>query len=114
MRSFRIRLILALIAGITVVSLASTYFEVLAHKHVLRSELVRRTIWIGNSLQPAIEQSLTAGRVPDIAFPGSMLRSQGEALGVGVYDTRGGLVVEDGPSDLFKSLPTGPVRQVVK
>ena len=43
MRSFRIRLILALIAGITVVSLASTYFEVLAHKHVLRRELERRT-----------------------------------------------------------------------
>jgi alpha,alpha-trehalose-phosphate synthase [UDP-forming] len=114
MRSFRIRLILALIAGITVVSLASTYFEVLAHKHVLRSELIRRTIWIGNSLQPAIEQSLTAGRVPDIAVPGSMLRGQGEALGVGVYDARGGLVIEDGPSDLFKSLPTGPVRQVVR
>ena len=41
MRSFRIRLILALIAGITLVSLASTYFEVLAQKHVLRRELVR-------------------------------------------------------------------------
>ena len=44
MRSFRIRLILALIAGITAVSLASTYFEVLAHKHVLRRELSRHTI----------------------------------------------------------------------
>ena len=104
MRSFRIRLILALIAGITLVSLASTYFEVLAHKHVLRGELARRTIWIGNSLQPAIEQALTAGKIPDIAVPGSMLRSQGEALGVAVYDARGGLVVEDGPSELFQIL----------
>ena len=37
MHRFRTRLILALIAGITVVSLASTYFEVLARKHVLAS-----------------------------------------------------------------------------
>ncbi len=32
---FRMRLILALIAGITLVSVGSTYFDVLAHKHVL-------------------------------------------------------------------------------
>ena len=114
MRSFRIRLMLALIAGITAVSLASTYFEVLAHKHVLRTELVLRTISIANSLQPAIEQSLTTGKVPDIAVPGSMLRSRGEALGFAVYDPRGALVIEDGPSDLFKSLPPGPVKQTVK
>jgi len=35
-KSFRIRLILALIFGITLVSVASTYIEVLEHKHVLR------------------------------------------------------------------------------
>ena len=51
MRILSLRLIIALILGVTLVSLASTYFEVLAHKHVLRGELARRTIWIGNSLQ---------------------------------------------------------------
>src|SRR5579864_8681324 len=104
MRSFRIRLILALIAGIAVVSLASTYFEVLAHKHILHRELIRRTIWVGNSLQPGIEQALTMGKVPDIAASGALLRSQGEALGFGVYDGRGALVIADGPLELFKSL----------
>ncbi len=49
MHSFRLRLILALIAGVTLVSVASTYFEVLAHKHVLRQELERRSRWIGES-----------------------------------------------------------------
>ena len=43
MQFFRMRLILALVLGITLVSVASTYFEVLAHKHLLRQELARRT-----------------------------------------------------------------------
>ena len=39
MQFFRMRLILALAVGITLVSVASTYFEVLAHKHALRLDL---------------------------------------------------------------------------
>jgi len=74
MRSFRIRLMLTLIAGITVVSLASTYFEVLAHKHLLRVELARRTVWIADTLQPGVEQALAAGKTPDIALQASKAR----------------------------------------
>jgi alpha,alpha-trehalose-phosphate synthase [UDP-forming] len=114
MRSFRIRLILALIAGITVVSLASTYFEVLAHKHVLRRELTRRTVWIANTLQPGVEQALAAGRTPDVALQAGLLREQNEALGLAVYDVRGVLVAADGPSEILKSLPPGPVKQAIK
>jgi trehalose 6-phosphate synthase len=50
MHSFRLRLILALIAGVTLVSVASTYFEVLAHKHALRKELEQRSTWMGPSI----------------------------------------------------------------
>jgi alpha,alpha-trehalose-phosphate synthase [UDP-forming] len=114
MRSFRIRLILALIAGITVVSLASTYFDVLAHKHILRQELVRRTGWIGTNQQPAIELSLAAGKTPDVSGPAGQLRRQGEALGLAVYDVRGALITLDGPYDIFKALPSGPVKQAIK
>ena len=39
MKFFRLRLILALVIGVTLVSVASTYIEVLAHKHLLRLEL---------------------------------------------------------------------------
>ena len=42
MQFFRMRLILALIVGVTLVSVGSTYFEVLAHKHMLRRDLERR------------------------------------------------------------------------
>ena len=48
MHSFRLRLILALIAGVTLLSVASTYFEVLEHKHILRQELEWRSSWIGD------------------------------------------------------------------
>lgn len=114
MRSFRIRLILALIAGITLVSVASTYFEVLARKHVLHAELERRTIWVGNSLQPGVEQALTLGATPDIAPQAAWLRRQNEALGLALYDAHGTLVTADGPSELFKSLPAGPVKDAIK
>ncbi len=67
----------ALIAGITAVSLASTYFEVLAHKHLLRVELARRTVWIADTLQPGVEQALAAGKTPDIALQAALLRSKG-------------------------------------
>src|ERR1700739_4749004 len=114
MRSFRIRLILALIAGITLVSLAFTYFEVLAHKLTLRRELVLRTLWIGNALQPDIEMALTQGKVPDIDASAAKLRTQGEALGLAVYDASGAPVVEGGPKDIFNAFPPGPRKQAIR
>jgi alpha,alpha-trehalose-phosphate synthase [UDP-forming] len=114
MRHFRMRLILALIVGITVVSLASTYFEVLARKHVLRQELQRRAGWLGNSLQPYVEQALASGSNPQITALSQELRSHGEALGLAVFDNNAGLLVFDGPSTLIKSLPLETVRQAIR
>ena len=54
MHLFRVRLILALIVAVTLVSVASTYFDVLAHKHTLRVELERRIKWM--------DMSVAAGR----------------------------------------------------
>src|ERR1700739_700013 len=96
MRYFRMRLILALIVGITVVSLASTYFEVLARKHVLRRELERRTGWLGTSLQPYMEEALATGATPQITAVSQELRSHEESLGLAVYDGKGSLLVFDG------------------
>ncbi len=114
MRSFRIRLILALIASITLVSVAFTYFEVLDKKHVLHRELARRTALFGTSLQPGIEQMLAAGKTPDLAAQAAFLRSRDEALGLAVYDVHGSLLSADGPFDVFKTLPPGPVKQAIK
>jgi alpha,alpha-trehalose-phosphate synthase [UDP-forming] len=114
MHSFRIRLIIALIAGITVVSLASTYFEVLAHKHVLRRELERRTGWLGTSLQSYMERALMAGQKPEIESLAAELRNHEEALGLAVYDVHGIQISSSGPADLIKVLPLGPVKLAIK
>src|SRR6266567_5294657 len=114
MRSFRLRLILALIAGITVVSVASTYFEVLARKHVLRHELEVRTGWLGTSLQPFVEQNLASGSTPQIAALASELRSHQEALGLVIYDAKGNVVAYDAPAEIVRLLPPGPVKLAVK
>ncbi len=61
MHRFRVQLILALIASVTLVSAASTYFDVLRHRHVLRQELQTRTNWMVASLEPALESALANG-----------------------------------------------------
>ena len=114
MHRFRTRLILALIAGITVVSLASTYFEVLARKHVLRRELEQRTGWLGTSLQPFVEKALASGTIPDIAAVAQELRSHDEALGLAIYDARANLVHADGPTPIIDALSIAPVRVAIK
>jgi len=114
MQFFRMRLILALVVGITLVSVASTFFEVLAHKHVLRQELERRTAWQSKSLQSEMEKSVAAGQTAEIAAEAARLRSQSEALGLAVYDIQGGLVTEAGPAGVFAALPRGPLDKAIK
>jgi Glycosyltransferase family 20 len=114
MRSFRIRLILVLIAGITLVSVASTYFEVLAHKHLLHRELERRTVLLGTSHQPYFEQALAAGKTLDVAPLAMELKSHDEAIGLAVFDGQGTLLSASGPPEVLKSLPPGPVKQAIK
>jgi trehalose 6-phosphate synthase len=114
MRNFRMRLILALIAGITLVSVGSTYFEVLARKHVLHRELERRTGWLGTSLQPYIEQDLASGTKPDVSVVGQELRNHDEALGLAVFDAKGLLLTSSGPSLILGTLPPGPIKLAMK
>jgi trehalose 6-phosphate synthase len=108
------RLILALVVGITLVSVASTYLEVLAHKHVLRQELQRRTAWQSKSLQAAMEKSLAAGEVAGTVAEAVRLRAQNEALGLAVYDLQGRLVTAAGPAGIFAALPRGPLDKAIQ
>ena len=89
---FRMRLILALVVGITLVSVGSTYFEVLAHKHFLRLELVQRSGWLGASLQPQLEQAVATGREDDINAALGRLQHPDQTLGLAVYAPGGRLL----------------------
>ena len=82
MKFFRVRLILALVVGITLVSVASTYLEVLAHMHVLRQELQRRTAWMSKNLQAEMEYPVARGKATEIATELTRLRARNEALGL--------------------------------
>lgn len=114
MKFFRMRLILALVLGITLVSVASTYFEVLAHKHVLRQELQRRTAGTSRLLQVEMEKPVASGQSAEIAAELTRLRAQNETLGVAVYNTQGELVAEAGPAGLFGALSREPLNKAIQ
>ena len=114
MNFFRMRLILALVVGITLVSVASTYFEVLAHKHVLRQDLGRRTARMSKSLQSEMEKSVARGQATEIAAEVTWLRAQDEALGLAVYNMQGEVVAEAGPAGVFAALPRSPLNKAIQ
>jgi hypothetical protein len=110
MHLFRLRLILALIVGVTLVSAASTYFDVLAHRHVLREELERRARWMGASIQPDAEGAL---RTYPFALPGltQLLKTRTGALGLAIYDAHGNLLAASGPPEVIAALARGVVAK---
>jgi alpha,alpha-trehalose-phosphate synthase [UDP-forming] len=114
MHSFRLRLILALIAGVTIVSIASTYFEVLEHKHILRQELEWRSTWIGNSLKPQMQQALVEGDQTGLRSVVANAKDQTGALGIGIYDPQGHLLTETGAPPVFQALEHAPFESLAK
>jgi alpha,alpha-trehalose-phosphate synthase [UDP-forming] len=111
---FRMRLILALIVGITLVSVGSTYFDVLAHKHALRRELERRSAWLGAGLQPGMEQAVASGRVDAINAELQRLHHPDETLGLAIYAPGGRLLAAAGPTEVFNALPPEPVERAIR
>jgi trehalose 6-phosphate synthase len=107
MHLFRLRLILALIASVTIVSAASTYFDVLAHRHSLRLELENRTKWMGLSVEPDLQAPLAAGDASALAGTAQLLKAGTGALGVVVYDARGHVLGSAGPGEVLGALGRG-------
>ncbi len=99
MHFFRLRLVASLLVGITLISLASTYFDVLAHKHTLRTDLERRIQWYGSGAQPQIEQLLKTGPVDALPKLLQFLRQYPDQPSLAVYDPNGKLLASTG--DIF-------------
>jgi alpha,alpha-trehalose-phosphate synthase [UDP-forming] len=104
MHSFRLRLILVLVACVTAVSVASTYFEVLAHKHFLRADLVSRSKWMGVGLQPYLEQTLASGNTAALPTLLASSKARTGVLGLAVVNPQGQYLAWVGPSDLLHAL----------
>lgn len=111
MHLFRVRLILALIASVTLVSVASTYFDALAHRHVLREDLERRTKWMGISIRPDIQNVLRAGDPSSLPALIDFLKSGTGALGLAVYDAHGNVIAASGPPAVMAALSSGVVEK---
>jgi trehalose 6-phosphate synthase len=92
MHFFRLRLVVALLLGISIISAASTYFDVLAHKHAMRADLMRRTQWFGTALQPQLEQQLDLGVRIDWYKALKTLRQKADQPSLAVYDGSGSIV----------------------
>ena len=111
MHFFRIRLVAALLLGITLTSAAFTYFDVLAHKHTLRTDLARRTQWLAAGLQPQIEQQIRSGNSLDWADLLSKLHQQPDQPGLAVLDNQGNLLASVGITPPTNQLPAALLRQ---
>jgi trehalose 6-phosphate synthase len=107
------RLILTLIVGITLASVGSTYFDVLAHKISLRRELERRSAWLGASLQPEMEQAAASGSLDAINAAVLRLHRTDQALGLAVYAPGGRLLASSGPAQIFKALSPDAVEKTI-
>ena len=113
MHRFRLRLILALIASVTVVSVATTYFDVLAHRHILRQQLDRQTRWMALSILPQVQQAAISGNAAHLNDIVKFFTDGTGALGLAVYDARGNLLASDGPGQVMRSLKADPVQKAL-
>jgi trehalose 6-phosphate synthase len=114
MRFFHLRLIVALITGITLVSVASTYFEVLSHKHTLRKDLESRTARIGANLQVEMEDVVAGNRVSAIKAALERENTSEQTLGMAFYNPAGRLIASAGRQDVIAALPSGLAQEAME
>jgi len=113
MHFFRIRLVAALLVGITLISVGSTYFDVLAHKHMMRSDLARRMQWLGAGLQPQVEQQMALNHPEALPQMLARLRQYPDLPGLAVYDTEGKLLAAAGNVLPLKNLPANLLKHPI-
>ena len=106
MRILSLRLIVALIVGITLVSLASSWYEVRAEKDALRAELEHKAETLGESLAGNAEADLQSGNRIGLEQLVQHFTNRDHLLGIGVYDRDGStLVVTRGLDSVISAPP---------
>ncbi|HUX45046.1 MAG TPA: trehalose-6-phosphate synthase [Terracidiphilus sp.] len=114
MHLFRLRLILALVGCVTLVSVASTYFEVLAYKHMLREELQRRARWMGAGMQAEIRAAMEQNDGAALAALAAKWRAQEGVLGLGIYDVQGKQLAYSGDAGVLQAVRAEPVEKSLR
>ena len=106
MRLFSVRLIVSLIIGITLVSLLSSYYEVLGEKRTLRRDLERRADVLGESLVSNVERSLERDSGRDLQRIVQRFGNREHLIGIAVYDLTNKLIAAT--PDLANKLAAAP------
>src|SRR5579863_9622968 len=106
MRLLSVRLIVSLIVGITLVSLAFSYYQVVGEKRRLRSDLERRAEVLGESVAGNVEKSWESGSERGLQRLVQRFANREHLLGVAVYDRQGRLVaVTTELGQVLKAMP---------
>src|ERR1700686_3144461 len=85
MKILSLRLIVALILGVTLVSLASSWYEVRTTKDALRQELESKAEALGQSLAVGAESSLQDGDTARLGLMVQRSPMHDHLLGIGIY-----------------------------
>ena len=86
MRILSLRLIVALIVGVTLVSVLSSWYQVQEEKNSLRRDLERKAETFGESLAANAESYLQSGNRPGLEQITQRFNNRDHLLGIGVYD----------------------------
>jgi Trehalose-6-phosphate synthase len=106
MKILSLRLILALIIGVTLVSLASSWYELRTTKDALRRELESKAETLGQSLAAAAEAPLQTGDIARLELMVRRSTNHDHLLGIGIYDSDGvPLVVTPSLDSLISGAP---------
>ena len=89
MRILSWRLIVALVVGVTLVSLASSWYEVRSQKDALRAELERQAGTLGDNLAGRAELYLQLGDRARLEQMVRQFSDREHLLGIGVYEPDG-------------------------
>jgi alpha,alpha-trehalose-phosphate synthase [UDP-forming] len=92
MRLLSARLIISLIIGVTLVSLCSSYYEVLVEKRGLRRDLQRRAEVLGESLARNFERDLEKNSPQTLQRDVQRFSNRDNLAGLAVYDPNGKII----------------------
>jgi trehalose-6-phosphate synthase len=105
-RLLSVRLIVSLIVGITLVSLAFSYYQVVGEKRALRGDLERRADVLGESLAGNVEKTWGAGSTQALQRLVQRFGNREHLIGVAVYDRQAAVIAMT--PELEKALKASP------
>jgi alpha,alpha-trehalose-phosphate synthase [UDP-forming] len=89
MRLLSARLIVSLIVGVTLVSLCTSYYQVIVQKQALRKDLQRRAEVLGESLARNVERDLERDAQHTLQHTVQQFANREHLAGLAVYDPQG-------------------------